>query len=486
MADNAVNYIGEGLSRQGRGVNYANDIFKAGALRAKFGQQKQEKLIKLDDFSTAGSTLSPLFTKQLAQVGQDYANRFIELGGDERAARQLELEKPKYVERANNIRNTDKEVDAYVNANPKEYDNKFAQKINALRTNPNTSKQEWAALHNPDEGIIATPEFGFGAKLNPMVNFEEIVKKYNQNGVLDPTTAKRSVLPGGLQQITGTKTPSAQDIKSASEDILSTDYKLNKWLKEVAPAVQGIDQKVFSSNPQESVPAQHAAVYDWTKKMMTGDPFSHIDQIPKESEADKKVQNVQPETGGTITFTNPYRNPKTGEAIYKTPEGKSILKSEANKNSDANMNKDIPETVQSNIKTNKAYNFNTESLQVTPDHVINMSTGEIGKPSGSRVYEINQVVNIPVTKKDGKYIMVSDKIAKEFPKGVENKWYAVGLEKAGTVGGEEINKPRAIPLTAGIIEQLKNKKVNLLNLDFSEPTKSSGKTSKANDPLGIF
>lgn len=463
---NAMSDIGTGISLQGKVDTHDALVRQILAQQAASKKPVKDEDVKLEDFSVYNKDLLPRHNKRAAEIAQQYTERakelYRQLGSWDKANNALALEKYKYQEMFANNKAASDNIRAAYTASTNGHIVPNAQEAYALANDVNTTPETWLKLNDPENIVSATEDFNYTAPATPIKDLQTAVLKHS--GSTEEIPVGRPVNLGNYRyRQNKQEVVNEAGVNAAATDLV-TDHDLwqNFRAQNKNWAIENGFQDALKLNA--TYDQKLAAAKAWSKSLMPiKTSYDEYENKPlRETEAEKKVQNVQPETGTVVTFTNPVKSIKTGEQVYVTPEGKEVIADEKT----ADEKKYTPITAKSNFTAEKAYNFNKELIQITPEHSINLATGAQEKPSGSRDYEINQVAKIPVVKnKKGEWILAEDKTVKEFPQSIKYKWYALGLEKAGTQKGEEVNLPRAVPLTDGVLNQLKNRKVNLMDFE---------------------
>lgn len=128
---------------------------------------------------------------------------------------------------------------------------------------------------------------------------------------------------------------------------------------------------------------------------------------------------------------------------------------------------EVPEVQSKQTRSYGTYQFSSpKEVQVAPEFVINQSTGAVEKNPGSQNYIISAVDKLPyIIDRNGNPIVVSQDLenSKEYTdkqkkERIKYGWFATGTEKAGTVEGQQVNKPRWMPLTKTIYDAIEGGK----------------------------
>lgn len=271
-------YIGTGISRTGRGANYANDIFRLRAAETKegiAGRKGQGKLVNLDDFRLGTDNLYPLYSKKIGEVVQQAANDYVEIEkktGDPIKARNIwEANKPKYQTQIDALRSGNESAKRVINSNPKDilYP-KHGELIQAVNNPELTPEQFTSMLNDPANGSYATPGYGFNADLTPRVNLVGELKDFNKNPQLTNQTAKPIKGLNGMYNLESSFEPSNEDIAAATRNILQDPVKLKNYVAEHRGSAQYQNPDFNSPDDTKRLAAQQAEVGAFVKQMMRG------------------------------------------------------------------------------------------------------------------------------------------------------------------------------------------------------------------------
>jgi len=108
---------------------------------------------------------------------------------------------------------------------------------------------------------------------------------------------------------------------------------------------------------------------------------------------------------------------------------------------------------------------------VAPEFVINQSTGAVERNPGSQNYIVSAVDKLPyIIDKNGNPIVISEELEKgklsdKQKEKIKYGWFATGTEKAGTIEGQQVNKPRWMPLTKTIYDAIQGGKKNKVQMN---------------------
>lgn len=204
---------------------------------------------------------------------------------------------------------------------------------------------------------------------------------------------------------------------------------------------------------------------------------SFVDK-PQRPPAEKKdVQEVTVNPSGrTMTVGAVYNNtdpnsPQQEAGIYTDTDGKTFYKDKSGNFVNAVTKKvETPNgevaftqsSVGKNVTSKGSAEFSAVEVQTAPEFHFNLETGKEEKVRGPIKYTISGIEKLPyVLDAKGNAIVAPDDVIAKYPNTIKYGWFATGLEKAGTKDGELVTKPRAIPLTKQVFDQLKAKKVNI-------------------------
>lgn len=173
---------------------------------------------------------------------------------------------------------------------------------------------------------------------------------------------------------------------------------------------------------------------------------SSIQSIPKDSSGDKDSAGSAWVSGKSIGMTEAY-NRASGEPAKKVP-----------------------------IKESTASDFlrfsKKRTEQYSPGYTFDIKSGRPEKVTGGKDYELEGVGKFNyITDKEGLPYVLTDeqlKSGKYSNDQIKQGWFGQALEKAGSKEGNEIDKPRMLPMTPELKNSLAKKEPLLNNISDSE------------------
>ncbi len=334
MADISMQSIGSGIADQGK-VNRGFESIvarrqAADALGQRQRGNKSEKLINLDDFGGGMDKLLPAYATQIKTKLANAANLYGELEkqyGDPVKARNkweqaiLPLKSDIAALRQSN----DSAIDYLQKKSQKTFLTPDRDEAATVFYNPNATAEDFTRLNNADNGITATPDFGFSANLTPRVDILGNIEKHNKNATPDVAKTTQTIVKGvGGKQVAVYSTPfipNDNEVNNATNEILGDPAALINYKRSIRPQLSKDDltEGFDSQDPTERARAQRIEVENFVRKNMSSKPDIKYETYtpPQPTAADKKNQwQVE---------GNTYKNGNNVWAYDKDPKGNETI-----------------------------------------------------------------------------------------------------------------------------------------------------------------
>lgn len=289
------------------------------------------------------------------------------------------------------------------------------------------------------------------------------------NYEIDPTSTKATPVPNAkwMVGVSSKKIPKAETIYAHKQSILNDPAALGTWAYANQDKIEQAKAQGIIKDDASLTDFIRGGVGEWVDNTVNKEQWTNPDYrnipVPKEEKKDKTIV-VTPSNGAVSTIGNMYVNKKTGDTFKETKDSNGNV-----------INAVAYGSGEGQISADQSWDFSKVLIQYSTDQHFNMQTGEAERPRGSKDYEVSAVRRLPYTiAKDGSILLVDDKIrAKNEKYGkIKTGLFALGQEAAGTVDGEQVDKPRAIPLTKSLYDLLKDK--GKLKLDGFEDSQLFG------------